>query len=231
VEASAALLPDVSALLTKYPQLQRLAPAHVPDVSSAFAAIVPDYFLGALGTTYLERTFWTVFCEAPECFGFVWIDQRRAAGFVAGSMERNRFTRRVIAKAPLAFVYRGVRAACSSPRFVGQALGLLRTLVSERARGGPESELISLGVLPRSLRPVPGPGDAPVSPAHVLIAAAAAHLRERGQSEFRLYTGASNRLACAFYRRLGFHEARRFTLFGEQKVCFVARADDSRLSA
>jgi GNAT superfamily N-acetyltransferase len=224
-------LPDVSALMARYPQLQRLAPSHVVDVADAFLSIVPDYFLNALGAAYLARTFWTVFCEAPECFGFVWVDGVRASGFVAGSMERDLFTRRVVAKAPLAFVGRSIRAACTTPRFLGQALGLLRTLAAERAHGGPASELISLGVLPRSLRPVPGVGGIMVSPAHVLIAAAAAHLRERGRSEFRLYTGASNRLACAFYRRLGFREARRFRLFGEEKVCFVAAADDPRLAA
>jgi GNAT superfamily N-acetyltransferase len=231
VDTSAAALPDVTALLDRYPQLQRLTPAHVADVSGAFAALAPDYFLSALGTAYLARTFWTVFCESSECFGFVWIDERRAAGFAAGSIERDRFMRRVVAKAPLAFVLRSIRAACTRPQFVRQALGLLRTLASERSRGGPDSELISLGVLPRSLRPVSGPGGASLSPAHVLIAAAAAHLRERGRSEFRLYTGASNRLACAFYRRLGFRETRRFRLFGEEKVCFVAATDDPRLSA
>ena len=172
-----------------------------------------------------------MFCDAPECFGFVWMDGSRAVGFVAGSLERDRFAARVVARGPFSFVTRLAYATLRTPRFAVQGLGLVRTLIAERGRGGPDVELISLGLLPRSVRAVDGPHGAPISPSHVLIAAAAAHMRERGASSFRLYTGAANRLACAFYRRLGFQEAHRFRLFGEEKVCFVASVDQEGLTA
>jgi GNAT superfamily N-acetyltransferase len=159
------------------------------------------------------------------------MDGPRAVGFVAGSLERDRFIARVIAQAPVSFLVRLSYAAVRTPRFAWQGVGLLRTLIAERGRGGPAAELISLGLLPRSVRPVEGPGGAPISPSHVLIAAAAAHMRERGTPAFRLYTGAANRLACAFYRRLGFQEAYRLRLFGEEKVCFIASPGEARLIA
>lgn len=224
-------MPTTEALVRRYPQLQRLTAAHLADVSSAFVTIVPDYFLSALGAPYLARTFWRVFCDAPECFGFVWMDGPRAVGFVAGSLDRDRFTARVVARAPFSFVARLALAAVRTPRFLWQGLGLVRTLIAERGQEGPDVELISLGLLPRAVRAVEGPDRAPVSPSHVLIAAAAAHMRECGAPSFRLYTGAANRLACAFYRRLGFREARRFRLFGEEKVCFIASSDDAALIA
>jgi ribosomal protein S18 acetylase RimI-like enzyme len=71
------------------------------------------------------------------------------------------------------------------------------------------------------LRPVTGPNGKQTSPARVLLGAALAAMRDRGTGEFRLYAGTSNHLACAMYRKLGFVEASRFTLFGEEKLCFV----------
>jgi GNAT superfamily N-acetyltransferase len=231
VDVAQAPLPTTEELVRRYPQLQRLTAAHLTDVSAAFVAIVPDYFLSALGAPYLARTFWRVFCDAPECFGFVWMDGPHTVGFVAGSLERDRFTARVIAQAPFSFFVRLAYTALTTPRFLLQGLGLVRALTAERMAGGPDAELISLGVLPRAVRAVEGPDRLPISPSRVLIAAAAAHMRERGTDSFRLYTGVANRLACAFYRRLGFREAHRFRLFAEDKVCFTAATDDARLTA
>ena len=53
-----------------------------------------------------------------------------------------------------------------------------------------------------------------------IIRAAAAFLFA-GAANFRLYTAARNHLACRLYRSLGFAEAKRFQLFGEERICFV----------
>ena len=108
-------MPTTDDLVRRYPQLQRLDVAHLTDIAGAFVAIAPDYFLNALGAPFLARTYWRVFCTAPECFGFVWMDGRRAVGFVAGSLERDRFLARVIAQSPVAFL-RSWRTSRCAPR-------------------------------------------------------------------------------------------------------------------
>ena len=177
------------------------------------------------GARYLQRAFWRTFCEDAACFGFVWLDGARVAGFVAGTTDRDAFIGSVVRRAPIEFMWRLALAAARRPRMIAHAAGLALRLREQRLAGGPGAELISLGVLPRAARPAVAAesagGQRPVSPALVLIAASAAHLGDRGVASFRLYTGATNHLACAFYRRLGFPEASRFTMFGEDKVGFT----------
>lgn len=211
----------VDDMLSAFPQLQKLTDADLLDVAGAFAAILPDYFLNNLGPSVLARTYWKVFCDDPDSFGFVWKVNGKVVGFMTGTFDRERLLGKVIAKAPAIFLARAVAAALTRPAFLRQTLGLLITLKNERGRPGPAAELMSLGVLPRDLQPVTAPGGQPTSPARVLLGAAMAAMRDRNVAAFRLYAGASNRLACAMYRRLGFTEVHRFTLFGEEKICFV----------
>lgn len=218
----AAALPEVGALLAAYPQLSELKPSHLDGAARALVTLSPDYFLSAFGVSYLSRNYWHVFCDGPDCFGFVWLDQGQVVGFVGGTSRRDRFISTVVRRSPAAFLWRLGVACLRTPSLLAQGLGLFQTLRQERSRSGPDAELISLGVLPASRRPVPGLTGSEVSPAKVLLAAAASRLRERGLPAFRLYTGASNRLACGLYRRLGFHEAHRLRLFNEEKICFIA---------
>ena len=223
-QASAAL-PAVADLLAAYPQLSELKTEHLQGAARAFVTLSPDYFLSAFGVPYLARTFWGVFCDEPDCFGFVWLDDGQVVGFVGGTCQRDRFIPAVIRRSPAAFLGRLIAACVRTPSFLAHGLGLFLTVRQERARSGPDAELISLGVLPGSRRPVIGLTGSEVSPAKVLLAAAASRLRARGLPAFRLYTGASNRLACGLYRRLGFREAHRLQLFSEEKICFVAPVD------
>jgi len=216
-----AALPSVGAMLNAYPQLRRLTDADLADVADAFQQLLPDYFLNHLGTAVLSRTYWKVFCHDPECFGFVWIANGKVVGFMTGTFDRESLMRKVIAQAPVAFFSSAIVAGLTRPAFLKHAFGLLLTLRGERKRPGPAAELMSLGVMPRDLQPVIDPHGQPTSPAKVLLGAALAAMRERNVPAFRLYAGTSNRLACAMYRRLGFAEVHRFTLFGEEKLCFV----------
>jgi GNAT superfamily N-acetyltransferase len=213
--------PTVGELLAAFPQRQLIREEHLAEVSEAFVTLLPDYFLNRLGAPFLARTYWKVFCGDPENFGFVWVVDDHVVGFMTGTFARERFLGKVIMAAPLAFVWRCMLTAVTQPAFLKQAFGLLLVLRHERSRPGPSAELMSLGVLPRALRPVTSPAGKATSPARVLLGAALAAMRERGIPDFRLYAGTSNHLACAMYRKLGFVEANRFTLFGEEKLCFV----------
>jgi hypothetical protein len=214
-------LRSVDATLQAYPQLRRLTDDDLGEVADAFRQLLPDYFLNHLGTSVLARTYWKVFCHDSQCFGFVWVVNGKVAGFMTGTFDRESLMRKVIAQAPLSFFSSAIVAGLTRPAFVKQAVGLLLTLRDERKRPGPAAELMSLGVMPRDLQPVIDPEGQPTSPAKVLLGAALSAMRERGVPAFRLYAGTSNRLACAMYRRLGFAEVHRFTLFGEEKICFV----------
>jgi len=220
----------VGELLARYPQLSELKSPHLDGAARAFVTLSPEYFLSHFGTSYLAQTYWRVFVDRPECFGFVWLDEGRVVGFAGGTAERDRFIGQVIGASPVSFGWRLLLACARTPQIFAQGVGLLMTLVQERRREGPGAELLSLGVLPPARRPVPSASGAVVSPAQVLLAASAARLRERGAPAFRLYTGATNHLACRLYRRLGFHESHRLRLFGEEKVCFVASVDAPGLS-
>ena len=103
-----------------------------------------------------------------------------------------------------------------------ESFDLTRRLSREKGQPGPEAELITLGMLPREVRPATSPVTGrQISPAVILLRACAARMRAAGASEFRLYTSAANHLACRLYRQLGFTELRRFPLFGEERICFV----------
>ena len=181
---------SIEELLAAHPQLKVLAPSHLAEVALAFQTLTPDYFLNRLGADVLADTYWRVFCDDPDCFGFVWIDANHVVGFVAGRAGGDRFLSRVVARAPGRFFHPSVgRDALGSPHFLKQGFGLGLTLWQERHREGPAAELMSLGVLPRSLRPVPG-AEASVSPAQVLMAAAMAAMLSRKAPAFRMYTGA-----------------------------------------
>jgi hypothetical protein len=214
----------VDSPLMRFEQLRALGPQHYREVADAFVTLTPEYFLSRFGARYLETVFWPTFHDAPECFGFVWVDGGRVAGFAAGTTQRSRFIRQVISRAPFRFVLRFALAALRRPRLVADAAGLLWRLRQERSTGGPEAELISLGVVRAGLRPLSTGDGRTISPALVLVAAAAQRFRADGAATFRLYTGARNHLACAFYRRVGFREAHRLSLFGEEKICFIGDA-------
>jgi len=213
--------PSAQALLDRYGDLRELQSTHLDEAAEAFVALQPDYFLSRFGRTYLARAFWPTFADAADCFGFVWMHDGRVVGFAAGTVARDRFLRRVISRAPMPFLARLAIVGIRDPRFVSQGVDLMRRLREERSRGGPHAELISLGVLPRALKPVAAPDGRSSSPALVLMAASVAKMTELGATSFRLYTGANNHLACSFYRRLGLAELRRFRMFGEEKICFV----------
>ena len=171
-----------------------------------------------------------MFAEEPGCFGFVWLDHGQVVGFVGGTSRRDQFVGAVVRRAPVQFLGRMLAACVRKPRFITAVLSLVMTLKQERSVSGPQAELISLGVLAAARTPVKGLNGSEVSPAKVLLAASASRLREQGQPAFRLYTGASNRLACGLYRRLEFRESHRLRLFSEEKVCFIAPSDAAGLA-
>lgn len=215
---SAAESPD--GLLQQYPGLQRLNPAHCASLGRLLVALAPGYFLSRFGARYLAEVFWPRFCEAPGCFGFVWVDAGEAVGYAAGTNDRRHFLRQVLRGAPWAFVRAATMAAVRTPIVLWEGVELLRRLGAEGKAGGPEAELLALGMAPRHCRPVVGPSGGAISPALVLMRAAAAHLAESGAPSFRLYCTTRNRLASRFYRELGFVERHRFRMFGVEKICY-----------
>jgi hypothetical protein len=184
--------------------------------------ISPEYILSRLGLRFLADVFWRPFYSGGVDFGYVWLRGDRVVGLAAGTTARDGLLTRIVRGAPFEFMVRGTGAALRSPGIVAEGLELMRRLGAERKSGGPTAELITLGVLPRDVRPAISPvTNKPVSPAVILLRACAERMRAQGAADFRLYTAAENRLACRLYRSLGFAEARRFQLFGEERICFT----------
>jgi GNAT superfamily N-acetyltransferase len=205
-----------------FPELETLQPADAAAAAHLFVQLAPQYFLSRFGEPFLANVFWRPFYRGGADFGFVWKKDDRVVGLAAGTTAREGLLRRIVTGAPLAFAAGALRTAVLSPRIVGEGIDLVRRLGAEGKAPGPDAELITLGILPREVQPATSPVTGrQVSPAVVLLHAAAARMRAAGANEFRLYTGAQNHLACRLYRNLGFTEARRFTLFGEERICFV----------
>lgn len=208
--------------MIEYPQMAPLGQAHAEDAARLFMQISPRYILSRLGSAFLADVFWRPFYSGGVDFGYVWLREGRVVGLAAGTTARDGLLRRTVTGAPVRFLLGAARGALRSPSVIGEGFDLLRRLASERAVPGPAAELITLGLLPREARPAVSPVTSrTVSPAVVLLRACAAHMQAHGATDFRLYTAAQNHLACRLYRNLGFTEARRFQLFGEERICFV----------
>jgi len=171
--------------------------------------------------------FWTRFCDRRDCFGFVWREAGAIVGYTAATLDRDRFLRRVVSAAPWRFVWAAATASLRSPVVVREGVQLLAQLGRQRSDGGPAAELLTLGVLPRNIRPAITMSGERVSPALVMMAAAATRMAELGLPSFRLYCTASNKLAVSMYRRLQFVERNRFQMFGVEKLCFERSTDFS----
>ena len=209
-------------MIAEYPELVPLAPDHAEDAARLFMQISPQYLLSRLGVRFLTRVFWRPFYSSPDDFGFVWQRDGRVVGLAAGTTARSGLVGRTLRGAPFAFATEAARGALKSPSVMKEGLDLWRRLSRERREPGPEAELITLGFLPRHVTPVTSRATGrPISPAVILLRACAARMHAAGASEFRLYTGTRNHLACRLYRQLGFTELRRFMLFGEERICFV----------
>jgi Acetyltransferase (GNAT) family len=205
-----------------FPELAGLAPAHAAQAARLFLQISPAYLLSRLGERFLAEVFWRPFYSGGPDFGYVWVRDGRVVGLAAGTTQRTGLVGRTIRGAPVGFVHGVARGVLRSPGVIGEGLDLIRRLRHEEHESGPEAELITLGLLPRDAHPAVSPATGQrVSPAVVLLRACAARMQAQGATEFRLYTAVRNHLACALYRRLGFSEARRFQLFGEERICFV----------
>jgi hypothetical protein len=203
-------------LLARYPQLQTLRPEHCAELGELFVKMSPEYFLSRFGPNYLADAFWKRFCDTPGCFGFVWIHEGRVAGFAGATTCRREFLGKVLRRSAGRFLAALPGAVVRTPVVITEGLDLLRRLGREKEGPGPEAELLILGVEPRACVPAGG-----VSPAVILMVAAGWGVAERGLDSFRLYCTVSNRIACRFYRSLGFDELHRFVMFGVDKICFV----------
>jgi hypothetical protein len=205
-----------------YPELRQLGPEHANGAAQLFMQISPRYLLSRLGERFLAEVFWRPFYSGSVDFGYVWQLEGRVVGLAAGTVAREGLLARTIMSAPLEFAIGAAAGAIRTPAVIPEAFDLLRRLRRERDAAGPAAELITLGLLPRDVRPATSPvTGARVSPAVVLLRACAERMREQGAADFRLYTAASNHLACRLYRTLGFTEARRFPLFGQERICFT----------
>lgn len=216
-------------LLHRYPNLRVMDVSHARQLGELFVQMSPDYFLSRFGSAYLARAFWARFTDVQECFGFVWVENGRVVGFAGGTVERTRFLRQVILATPFLFLRSAVVAAIRKPIVIKEGFELLRRLAAEDDRSGPGAELLILGVSPRFIRPVDGL-DQGVSPSVVLLVAAASRMRQKTAESFRLYCTAGNRVACRFYRNLGFEELGRFRMFGKEKICYGRSTDFSSVS-
>jgi hypothetical protein len=209
-------------LTGQFPELAELGPKHAEDAARLFMQISPDYLLSRLGSRFLSQVYWPAFYSTSVDFGFVWQREGRVVGLAAGTTARSGLIGRTLGAAPFAFVTLTVRGMLRSPSVLRESIDLARRLSREKGQPGPEAELITLGMLPREVRPATSPVTGrQVSPAVILLRACAARMRAAGASELRLYTSAANHLACRLYRHLGFTELRRFSLFGEERICFV----------
>lgn len=209
-------------LLKRYaPALSRMEPDHGPQVTALFLDLFPDYFLSRFGPRFLNHGFWRQFWSRPDCFGFVWLDGNRVSGYAAGTTARASFMSNVVRSSPLLFVRSTIIAALRRPIVIGEGIDLFLRLKREAEDDGPGAELLAFGVAPRSCR-VEHEDD--TRPADILMKATVAEFRNRNASSFRLYTTATNHLACRFYRRMEFSEQKRFRMFGEDKICFVRTA-------
>ena len=209
-------------MTAQFPELVELRPAHADEAARLFMQISPDYVLSRLGCRFLSQVFWRPFYTTDVDFGFVWQRDGRVVGLAAATTARSGLVRRTLTGAPLAFIGHTLAGVLRSPTVLRESFDLARRLAREKGQPGPEAELITLGILPRELRPATSPVTGrQISPAVVLLRACATRMREAGANEFRLYTSAANHLACRLYRHLGFTELRRFSLFGEERICFV----------
>jgi hypothetical protein len=202
--------------------LAALGPAHAVEAARLFMQISPNYLLSRLGQSFLAQVFWRAFYSSSEDFGFVWQKEGRVVGLAAGTTARSGLVGRTLRGAPIEFITEAARGVLTSPGVLREGFELWRRLARERREPGPEAELITLGLLPREATPATSRVTGrPVSPAVILLRACAERMQAAGGREFRLYTASRNHLACRLYRNLGFCELRRFSLFGEERICFV----------
>jgi hypothetical protein len=150
----------------------------------------------------------------------VWVHEGRIVGYAGATTRRREFLRQVLTRSAGRFLRALPGAVMRNPVVISEGLDLVRRLGREKEGPGPEAELLILGVEPRGCVPA---ADG-LSPALVLMVAAGWGIVERGTDAFRLYCTVSNRIACRFYRALGFEELHRFTMFGVDKICFVRSA-------
>lgn len=214
-------------LLRSYANLQVMTLRHCDVLSRLLVELWPDYFLSRFGARYLSEAFLRRFCDTRGCFGFVWLEEGVPVGYAVGTTDRRRFLRHVLRRAPWRFLRSGAVAACRTPIVLREGMQLLRRLKVEDEVEGSDAELLALGLNPRQCRPVPRPLGGVVSPAHILMMAAACRMADVGAASFRLYCSSRNRLACRFYRELGFRERHRFRMFGIEKICYDRSTDFS----
>jgi hypothetical protein len=212
-------------LLQQYANLRVMDSSHVSQLGELFVRMSPEYFLSRFGPKYLADAFWTRFIDGGECFGFVWVENDRVVGFAGATIARKRFLRHVVMGAPFLFLSSALAAGIRKPIVMKEGLELLFRLAIEEESGGPDAELLILGVLPRCIRPLSAANGETVSPSAILMMAAAARMRQAGADAFRLYCTAENRIACHFYRNFEFEELRRFRMFGKEKICYARSTD------
>lgn len=73
-----------------------LAAAHAGEVARIHVECLPRDFLTALGPRFLAGAFYRELLSADLGFGYGWLDGQRLVGYVSGTYDAGRFSRRAV---------------------------------------------------------------------------------------------------------------------------------------
>ncbi len=175
----------------------------VETVVRLHQAAFADSYMTTFGERFLSA-FYQALITHPAGVGWVAADgSDRPVGFcVGGSDDARSIARDMLRRRPFSFLWPALLNVLRSPRRLARLLQLARNYFGPRVDAGevPSTALLMQIAVAESLR---GSGAA-----ERMVEAFLGEMRDRGVGTVSLGVEAENARAIAFYRRLGFREAR-----------------------
>jgi ribosomal protein S18 acetylase RimI-like enzyme len=182
----------------------RDAAAPAADLARLHASLLPESPVSMLGRRFMERFYYRVLPQDGLILGAVAYLDDQPAGFVVATPDSAGFMRAALRRRWPSFVWAMGTSILLTPKSIGPVLEAARAMRQRQpvSDGGPDGEILSLGVLPgyqeRLSREVPG-----TRISADLLGSAVARLQARGIGEIRAMVKADNTPAKLFYIGLG----------------------------
>jgi ribosomal protein S18 acetylase RimI-like enzyme len=195
------------------PTTRRPTQAHLQEVSRIHCEVLPDGFLARLGPAVLYE----IYAGAASSPNAIWLVRRYSAGiagFLLATVDMGALFRHILLRRGPRLVPLLLRAASRESRLIARMLESLRyprTRAGEPGGRPGGAELVAIGVRPEYRSN---------GYATAMILGLNAAFPGRGVSYYTVSVYASNAVANAFYRKLGFEVGHEFRMYGAAWISY-----------
>ena len=205
----------------------KMAAEHLKQVAEMQIKMDPEYFLSCFGQSFIENIILKSFILYDGAFAYLYIVDKKIAGYVSGVDFSSKFYLLIIRKNIFLIPFYVIKGLLKKPRLIIDIFNLLRFLFVKHPRSDIKAEMFSWWVLPEYRIGSEFYKKNKIKIGRELWSQANNLFNSLGVKRYRLITPTDNYQSNRFYTNMDYEFVGTLKLFNEEKNFYIGDIDKS----